>query len=104
MSNAYKPQWNLVHFKSLVPMVRALENGANKYAPNDWQKAYTKEQVKNKMQRHLAAIMDGEEVDTESGLLHIGHLMADAMFYSYFLTVKEPQPNDERICTDKPMD
>jgi hypothetical protein len=56
------------------------------------------------MQRHLAAIMDGEEVDSESGLLHIGHLMADAMFYSYFLTVKEPQPNDERICTDKSMD
>lgn len=104
MSNAYKPKWNLVHFKSLEPMVRALENGADKYAPHDWQKAYTKEEVKNKMQRHLAAIMDGNEVDEESGLLHIGHLMADAMFYSYFLTVKEPQPTNERSCTDKPMD
>ena len=104
MSNAYKPKWNLVHFKSLEPMVRALENGADKYAPHDWQKSYTKEEVKNKIQRHLAAIMDGNEVDEESGLLHIGHLMADAMFYSYFLTVKEPQPTNERSFTDKPMD
>ena len=35
------------------------------------------------MMRHQIAIMAGEEIDPESGKPHIGHLMANAMFYSY---------------------
>lgn len=85
----YKPMWGLVEFKALEPMVKALEDGAKKYRPDDWKKAYTQDELKDKMMRHLAAIMDGQEIDEDSGLPHIGHLMADAMFYSYFLTVKE---------------
>lgn len=35
------------------------------------------------MQRHLAALMDGETHDKESGQLHIGHIMCNALFYQY---------------------
>lgn len=83
--NTNKPKWSLVHYASLVPMVRALEYGANKYTPDNWKKGGRplKEPLEC-LQRHLAALMDGEEIDQESGCTHIGLLMCNAMFYSYF--------------------
>ena len=81
--NAGKRKWSLVHYKSLEPMVEVLEFGALKYAPKNWQKPMELDEILDSMQRHLAALMDGEELDPESGLPHIGHLMCNGMFYSY---------------------
>jgi len=81
--NTGKPKWSLVHMHSLVPMIRVLEYGALKYAPFNWQKPMKRDEVLDSMQRHLAALIDGEEFDQESGLTHIGHIMANALFYSY---------------------
>lgn len=112
--NDGKPQWSLVHFKSLEPLARVMEYGAHKYSifedseGNQYKGSeVTKEEVKAKglktintgkdnwklglepnkvlesLARHLFALMDGEEIDPESGLPHIGHLMCNAMFYEY---------------------
>ena len=35
--------------------------------------------------RHVVSLLDGKEYDDESKLHHIGHIMANAMFYSYYL-------------------
>ena len=48
------------------------------------------------MQRHLAALMDGEVFDKESGLPHIGHILCNAKFYSYFTTTEEGRAAVER--------
>ena len=87
--NTGKPQWSLVHMQSLVPMIRVLEYGALKYAPFNWQKPAERDTLINSMQRHMAALIDGNELDDESGLTHIGHIMANAMFYSYHFVEKE---------------
>lgn len=81
--NDGKAQWHLVHFKSLIPMVDVLTYGAIKYAPFNWQKPMELHQILNSMQRHLAALMDGELNDEESGKLHIGHIMSNCMFWTY---------------------
>ena len=86
--NEGKPQWSLVHFKSLEPMVRVLEFGALKYAPKNWQKPMDTMKILESMQRHLVALFDGEEVDSESGISHIGHIMCNAMFYNYHKELK----------------
>ena len=86
--NEGKPQWSLVHFKSLEPMVRVLEFGALKYAPRNWQKKMDPMKILESMQRHLAALFDGEEVDSESGISHMGHIQANAMFYNYHKELK----------------
>lgn len=65
-------------------MIQVLEFGANKYSPDNWKKGMPREQILNSAMRHLTAIMDGEEIDQESGLPHIGHLMCNGMFYSFF--------------------
>lgn len=81
--NGGKPQWGLVHYKSLIPMIRVLEFGALKYTPWNWMKPMPTREILESMQRHLAALMDGEEYDSESGLDHMGHIQANAMFYNF---------------------
>ena len=65
-------------------MVEVLEFGAQKYAPDNWKKGLNKKEILDSAMRHLTAVIDGEEIDPESGKSHIGHLMCNAMFYSYF--------------------
>lgn len=94
--NEGKPDWSLLHFASLIPMIRVLEFGMNKYTTRDdsgkilvsgrhnWQKGMARHEVLSCLQRHLAALMDGEETDAESGQSHMGHIMCNAMFYCYY--------------------
>lgn len=97
--NSGKRQWSLVHFESLEPMVKVLEFGAKKYAPGNWMKGLDKKQILESMQRHLAALMDGQDNDPESNESHMGHIMCNAMFYSYFYVL-----NKERIVEEKPVE
>lgn len=82
--NQGKPKWSLVHFKSLEPMVKVLMYGADKYAPDNWKKGLDRKEILDSMQRHLAALIDGQEIDPESQEHHIGHIMCNCMFYSFF--------------------
>jgi len=34
--------------------------------------------------RHLTAMLDGEEIDKESTLPHVWHLMCNCLFYSFY--------------------
>jgi len=85
--NEGKEKWSLVHFKSLKPMVDVLEFGAKKYSPDNWKKGLDRNEILESMMRHLTALMDGEEIDKESGLSHIGHIQCNAMFYSFHYTI-----------------
>ena len=112
--NTNKLQWSLVHFKSLEPMIEVLMYGKHKYSifedengtqikgadlppiydvskyklissgADNWKKGLDKKEILESSMRHLTALMDGETHDPESGLHHIGHLMCNNMFYSYF--------------------
>lgn len=82
--NTGKRKWSLVDFKSLEVMVEVLEFGALKYSPDNWKKGLDKKEILESMMRHLAALMDGQSKDPETNLSHMGHIMCNAMFYSYF--------------------
>lgn len=81
--NEGKPQWTLVDFKSLEPLVRVLEFWARKYTRNNWKGEMPRDKLLDSLIRHVIALQGGEENDKESGLPHIGHILANAMFYSY---------------------
>ena len=81
--NDGKPKWSLVDFKSLEPMVKVLEYGCTKYEKNNWKKGLDNTEVLESLSRHLFALMSGEELDPESQLPHIGHIMCNAMFFQY---------------------
>ena len=118
--NEGKPQWSLVHYQSLVPMIRVLEYGAHKYtiyqdgsgkqfrgsevSPEEvkilgltvfktgrenWKKPLDLTEILESMQRHLAALLDGESCDIESTIHHMGHIQCNAMFYNYHKKIQD---------------
>lgn len=99
--NNGKLRWSLVHYKSLEPLVRVLMYGAEKYTVKDeqgnitssgdhnWKNGLPPAEILESLQRHLAALMDGETHDAESGLPHIGHILCNSMFYSFYTRDKD---------------
>lgn len=81
--NSGKPRWSQIHYKSLEPMIRVLEAGERKYSKKNWQVGLDLVEIQESIQRHLAAVMDGELYDKESGELHMGHILSNGMFWVY---------------------
>ncbi len=78
--NTGKPQYSQIDMQCLEPMVRVLEYGMKKYARNNWKKGFPETQLIDCLLRHVAAYLAGEETDPESGVSHVGHIQANAMF------------------------
>jgi uncharacterized protein YuzB (UPF0349 family) len=93
--NQGKVQWSLVDYKSIEPMVRVLEYGCLKYSKNNWKKGMPASQIIESMLRHTFKLLEGELVDPESGIEHVGHIQCNAMFLAYVLREK-PEYNDLR--------
>lgn len=81
--NKWKPQWHLVPFKDLEPLVRVYEYWAEKYSPNNWKKWFPKEQLLDCAMRHLVALYEWIEIDEESWENHAAHVMANMSMYLY---------------------
>ena len=93
--NEGKPKWSLVPQSSLIPMVRVLEFGANKYGEHNWVKGLSIRETCESLKRHLDAFMEGEDIDSDSGLSHIGHIQCNALFLSWMMENRKDL--DDRI-------
>lgn len=91
--NEGKPRWSLVPQSALIPMVRVLEYGTTKYEIGNWTKGLSVTGICESLKRHLDAFMEGEDLDPESKLNHIGHIQANAMFLSWMMQNK-PEMDD----------
>lgn len=78
--NEGKPKWSLVDFKALEGLVRVLEFGSAKYGDYNYKKGFPRKEIMDSLLRHIFAILNGEEIDPESGLSHVAHIQANAMF------------------------
>jgi hypothetical protein len=87
--NNGKLRWGLVDYKALEPMIRVLEFGARKYSDDNWKKGLVHREVLESAQRHLAAMLSGENIDNESYQLHAGHVMCNLMFWVHFYQDEE---------------
>lgn len=74
---ARKPQLHMLPPAGSEAMARALECGAVKYGPRNWvlQKVCLTTYI-SAMKRHIDQLMDGQDLDCESGVHHLGHVMA----------------------------
>lgn len=63
---------------------------------NNWKGGLKKQEVLECAMRHLTALMDGEEIDPESGQSHMGHVMCNAMFYNYFERIGWPENSQKQ--------
>jgi len=59
--------------------------GTKKYAPWNWAKGMPYSVIIGCLKRHLAAIERGEDIDSESGLPHMGHLMCNVLMLEHYM-------------------
>jgi len=91
--NKNKLNWSLTSMVALEPMIKVLMFGATKYSPNNWKKGMNYTTIYDSMQRHLNSFMSGEDIDPESKLHHIGHILCNSMFLSWMIVFK-PELDD----------
>lgn len=70
-----------------------LAYGAKKYARGNYLRGLPHTQIVDSLLRHLTSYMSGEDVDPESKLRHVDHVLANAFFLSE-LTARHPQLDD----------
>ena len=76
-----KRQPRLMPIGPLLAIVDVLTFGAKKYAPDNWKHVPdATERYTDALLRHVFAWMDGERLDPESGLHHLGHAGCCVLF------------------------
>ena len=93
--NKGKLRWSLVPFSSLAYLVEVLMFGAEKYSDHNWKKGLPFNEICESLIRHLTSFMEGEDMDPESGLHHLGHVMANVVFLTWM--VQNRPDLDDRI-------
>ena len=78
-----KPRWDLLPIAEIEDRVKILTFGAEKYAPNNWQKIEPNRYVAAAF-RHFTAWLKGDCVDSESGLSHLAHAGCNILFLMWF--------------------
>lgn len=58
--------------------------GKNKYSEDNWKKSTNTQNYINALIRHLMAYLQGEDIDPESGISHLGHIGCNIAFLLYF--------------------
>jgi hypothetical protein len=77
----------LISDLALDELGKVLAFGAKKYAPDNWRKGMRWRRLIGAAKRHLGAFSRGEDLDAETGLSHLGHLLCCAMFLTeYWMT------------------
>jgi hypothetical protein len=78
-----KLAWHLLPLVMLRGVVRTLMYGAAQYGEWDWMNGLRATRLLDACQRHLERVQIGDDVDAESGLLHIDHAIANLLFLRY---------------------
>ena len=72
-----KPSLWVIPDTALLHLGMAMRNGANKYGPYNWREKKIRASIYlDAIMRHLILWKAGEEVAEDSGIHHLGHLMA----------------------------
>lgn len=90
-----KPQLHLLCPIALEGLANVLTIGAKKYSPGNWTKGMLWSRTLSSLLRHTFKFMAGEDLDPESGLPHIDHVLCNAMFLSNYY--RRHKALDDRI-------
>lgn len=79
-----KPRMDLIPPEVPYALGRVLEFGAHKYADRNWEKGFAWGRSVAALKRHLAAWEAGQDIDPESGMPHLWHVLTNAAFLTTF--------------------
>lgn len=85
--NKGKIRYDLIPVYSQKQYAMVLTKGAEKYGDRNWQKGMSWMSVVSSLERHLQAFKQGEDFDSETGLLHTAHIMCNASFLSEYYKI-----------------
>lgn len=77
----------------LEDLARIMTMGAKKYGVENWKNNLEHRRILAALYRHLLAYHRGEKCDQESGLNHLCHVAANAMFLYWYDEVKGKEQN-----------
>jgi hypothetical protein len=72
-----KPDLSLIPFVAEVAMAHAFMYGAKKYGRYNYCKGHDLSQLVASAKRHISKFYAGEDLDSESGVHHLGHAMVN---------------------------
>ncbi len=77
--------------------------GAKKYTPDGWKDGFTFRRSMSALLRHAFAVNEGEDLDPESGLPHLAHLICNAehLLYAWEHLYASRPELDDRSLQDK---
>ena len=80
-----KLRWDLLPLPDIEDIVKVYTEGAKKYTPNGWQNVPNGyERYKAAMFRHLVEFEKGNEIDEETGCLHLAQVAWNAIAMLHF--------------------
>ena len=80
-----KLRWDLLPLDIMEDVVRVLTLGAKKYGPENWKcVAHAKRRYIAALLRHLTEYEKGYNIDDESGVSHLAHVITNGIFLLYF--------------------
>lgn len=93
--NQGKRRYDLITPFALEQLSEVLTRGAEKYAERNWELGMKWSSVIASLKRHLEAYINGEDYDSETGLLHISHVLTNALFLTEYYKIY-PQGDDRQ--------
>jgi len=85
--------------KSLEGLARVYEFGAKKYARDNWKRGLSYMTLIASLMRHLLKFISGENLDEESKLPHVSHILWNAQILSEMYYTRKDM--DDRKVTPK---
>ena len=80
-----KPKISLIPAEAINEMAIAFTYGASKYAADNFKNGVAYRRLLDAALRHILAISNNEDEDSESGNTHIGHALASLAMLAYMM-------------------
>lgn len=100
--NAGKPRYDLIPPYALKTVVDVFTNGSLKYGDRNWEKGMNWSKCIASMKRHLAKFELGHDLDEETNLPHLSHIIANCMFLLEYYRLC-PQKDDRDLKYLRPL-
>jgi len=79
-----KVRYELLPTYPIRETAKVLTLGAKKYTDRNWEKGFKWSRAYGATHRHLAAWWDREDLDPETGINHLAHVLCEVMFLLEF--------------------
>jgi hypothetical protein len=94
-----KVRYDLIPAESMELFARAMEYGARQHVQDDWRegKGMPWSWLLGAVLRHTWAVLRGEDLDRDSRLPHMAHVMASAAMLLYYWSYPKRYDKDDRF-------